>query len=83
MFPDPEPLEVEDAPEPSGVVPPLVDADDDPWYCYRCPECGHEGLDHDSWCESCGTPLNTFGYLRWLAALELYRADHDRAQAAA
>ena len=75
MFPDPEPLEVEDAPEPSGAVPPLTD-EDDPWYCYRCPECGYEGLDHDHFCEKCGTPLNTFGYLAYLALLEQARARH-------
>ncbi|OGG43574.1 MAG: hypothetical protein A3F84_15635 [Candidatus Handelsmanbacteria bacterium RIFCSPLOWO2_12_FULL_64_10] len=70
---DPEPLEVKDTPEQSGAVPPREDADDDPYYCYRCPECGFEGLDHDALCEKCGMPLNTFGYLRYLALLEQAR----------
>ena len=70
---DPEPYEVDDAPEQSGAVPVHVDEDDEPWYCYRCPECGFEGLDHDAWCAKCGTPLNTFGHLRYLALLEQAR----------
>jgi hypothetical protein len=80
MFPrDPEPLEYE---EPEGTDPGPQDEDDDPWYCYRCPECGYEGLDHDAFCEKCGMPLSASGYLTYLAALEFYKADHDRAQAA-
>jgi rubrerythrin len=68
---DPEPLEVSD--EPEGTDPGPQDTDDDPYSCYRCPECGYEGLEHDQFCEKCGTPLNTFGYLRYLALLEQAR----------